>query len=92
MGVLSRIFNRETRSQAAPTTARSSSPYLAEFFGFNSNPAVTPETVLSNSAVAHRCTVLRSELLASVGLHVHRRGRDGGRSRADDLGIDDPQP
>jgi HK97 family phage portal protein len=83
--LLPRIFNRETRSQSVQTTVRTRDPYLSEFFGFGGSPAVTPETVLSNSAVAMRCVALRSEMLASVSLHVHRRSRDGGRNRADDL-------
>lgn len=47
-------------------------------------PAVSPEGVLSNLAVATRCVGLRSEMLASVGLFVYRRTADGGRERADD--------
>ncbi len=84
MSFLDRIWPRG-ESRATLSTARTSDPYLSEFFGFSGNPAVTPETVLSNSAVALRCIALRSELLASVGLHVHRRSLDGGRTRADDL-------
>ncbi len=80
MGFLSRLLGREERSQSV----RLSDPYLAEFFGQGAG-AVTPETVLSNSAVAVRCIALRSELLASMPLKLYRRSRDGGRDRADDL-------
>lgn len=45
---------------------------------------ISPETVLSNSAVAIRCVSLRSELLASVGLFVFRRTQAGGRERANE--------
>ncbi|MCX7161069.1 MAG: phage portal protein, partial [Proteobacteria bacterium] len=68
---------------------RLSDPYLTEFFGLKAAGAVTPENVLSNSAVAVRCVALRSELLASVGLHLYRRAADGGRSRADDVPLYD---
>lgn len=77
-------FKRETRSAA---TVASSDPYLAEFFGLRGQggAGVNPDTLLSNSAVAVRCVGLRSEMLASVGLHTFRRSADGGRERADDL-------
>lgn len=84
MGILSRLFRREERSQSV----RLSDPYLAEYFG-HGGIGVTSETVLSNSAVAVRCIALRSELLASIGLHVFRRDRSGGRDRADDLPLYD---
>lgn len=80
MGLISRFFGREERSQSV----RLSDPYLSEFFGLGGG-SVTAENVLSNSSVAVRCIALRSELLASVGLHVFRRGRDGARERADDM-------
>lgn len=83
MGIFSRIFSREQRS--APSTARTSDPYLAEVFGLGGPANVTPENVLSNSSVAVRCMALRSELLASVGLHLFRRSKDGGRDRANDV-------
>lgn len=59
--------------------------------------AVSPDVVLSNMAVATRCVGLRSELLASVPLHVFRRTADGGRERADDTPLygvlhDQPNP
>lgn len=83
MGFLSRMFGMETRSE----TVRASDPYLGEFFGQRGvgATAVNPDTVLSNLAVAARCVSLRSQLTASVGLHVFRRGPDGARDRADDL-------
>jgi phage portal protein BeeE len=43
------------------------------------------DIVLSNLSVAVRCVALRSELLASVPLHLFRRDANGGRERADDL-------
>ncbi len=82
MGLWNRILGREERSA---TSARLSDPYLSEVFGIRGGGAVTPENVLSNSAVAVRCVAIRSELLASVGLHLYRRSADGGRARADDL-------
>ena len=78
MGFLSKMLGKEQRS------VRTSDPYLAEFFGLGGTPVVTPETALSNSSVAMRCVTLRSELLASVGLHMFRRSTDGGRDRAAD--------
>jgi HK97 family phage portal protein len=80
MSFLDRFRNPENRAK----TARTSDPFLAEFFGVRGVGAVTPETVLSNSAVAVRCISLRSELLASVGLFTFRRTVDGGRERAND--------
>ncbi|MBX9706815.1 MAG: phage portal protein [Caulobacteraceae bacterium] len=77
-------FNRERRSAAS---IASSDPYLAEFFGLRGQggAGVNPDALLSNSAVAVRCVNLRSEMLASVGLHTFRRTAEGGRERADDL-------
>lgn len=83
MGFLGRLFGQEQRSDPV----RLSDPYLAEYFGVRGSGAVTPDNVLANSAVAVRCIALRSELLASVGLHLFRRSPDGGRSRADDLAL-----
>jgi len=81
MSWLDRIMGREKRSAGRESIA-ASDPYLAEWFGVGQG-AATPENVLSNSAVAVRCIALRSESLASVGLHLFRRGADGGRDRAD---------
>lgn len=68
--------------------ARAAQPadaFLAETLGRGALPGrATPEAVLSQLAVATRCVALRSELLASVPLHVYRRTPDGGRERADD--------
>lgn len=75
---------RETRA-AAPVPI---DPYMAGWPGYP--PAwggVTPDGLLSNSAVAVRCVNLRSEMLASVGLFLYRRTSDGGRERADDLAL-----
>ncbi|WP_020187869.1 phage portal protein [Methylopila sp. 73B] len=82
MGLLDRLLGRETRAE----TARASDPYLAEFFGMHGPVgAIGPDVVLSSLAVAARCVSLRSELMASVPLHVFGRTADGGRERADDL-------
>lgn len=83
MGIVARLLGWETRTANVRTTDR----YLADFFGQRGMGAgaVNPESVLSNLAVAARCVALRSELLASVPLHVFRRTPDGGRTRADDL-------
>lgn len=82
MGFLDRLLGRETRTQSV----RASDPYLTEFFGMNAPLGpVSPDAVLSSLAVAARCVSLRSELMASVPLHVFRRTADGGRERADDL-------
>lgn len=88
MSWFARLIGTEKRSRAR-STARVSDPYIAEFFGLGgaTGPSVSPEAVLSNVAVAVRCISLRSELTASVGLHVFRRKADGGRDRADDLPI-----
>lgn len=73
-------FERRARSTIK------SDAYLSEFFGMRGIGAgVSPDVALSNLAVAARCVSLRSELLASVGLHLYRRTPDGGRERADDL-------
>lgn len=82
MSIFSRLLGIEKRS----STVRTSDPYLAEFFGLRGagGLAATPDAVLSNLAVATRCVSLRSESLASVGLHLFRRTADGGRERADD--------
>ena len=70
----------ETRA-AVPT----SDPYLAEFFNQGSGALsyVDPARA-SGTAVAHRCVMLISELLASVPLHIYRRGERGQRDRAAD--------
>lgn len=79
-------FKRETRDAS---TITSGDPFLDEFFSLRGQGAggIRPEVLLSNSAVAVRCVGLRSEMLASVGLHVFRRSADGGRDRADDLPV-----
>lgn len=84
MGIIKRFLGLETR---AARTVRTSDPYLAEFFGQRGigAGAVNADAVLSNLAVAARCVALRSELLASVPLHLFRRTANGGRERADDL-------
>lgn len=84
MGFLSRLLGKEHRS-----SIRLSDPALASLFGMSGGAPVSAENVLANSAVAVRCVALRSELLASVGLHLYRRSADGGRSRADDLPLYD---
>jgi HK97 family phage portal protein len=78
MNLIRRMFNRnkdaETRSLS-----------LASIYGAGlSSSDVTPERVLSNLAVAARCVGLRSEMLASVGLHLFKRTAEGGRERADE--------
>jgi HK97 family phage portal protein len=79
MSFFSRLLGLETRD------VKGSDPFLAEHFSMRGSTGnVTPDSVLSNLAVAHRCVAIRSELTASVGLHLYRRSSDGGRSRADD--------
>ncbi len=80
MSFLSRFMGTEKRADQAAL----SSPYLAEFFNMRGagGSRVSTDEVLSNSAVAVRCVALRSELLASVGLHLFGRDDKGGRSRA----------
>lgn len=76
------FFRREPRSRE---TIALSDPYLADVFqmtGSTSLAGVSPEQAMSNIAVAVRCVNVRSELLASVPLHVY--ARDQGRQRADD--------
>ena len=82
MSFLSRLMGIEKRANQAAL----SSPYLAEFFNMRGagGSSVSSDEVLSNSAVAVRCVALRSELLASVGLHLFRRDDKGSRSRAID--------
>lgn len=83
MSLWARFMGREQRSARESIGARD--PYLAEWFGMRGLiGGVTPDSVLSNLAVAARCVALRSELLASVGLFLFRRTEDGGRDRAAD--------
>lgn len=84
MGFFSRLFGTETRAAPEQRDVRLSDPYLAHVFGLQGRGAVTPDTVMSSLAVAARCVGLRSELMASVGLHMYRRTDDGGRERAED--------
>jgi HK97 family phage portal protein len=84
MGLLQRIFGRE-----APAAEQRFyvDPYWANWFALNGSPGsvpASPDIVLSNLSVAARCVALRSELLASVPLHLYRRTPSGGRERADD--------
>ena len=76
------FFRREKRSRSI----KSSDPYIAEFFGMGTGIGayLDPDKLMANSAVAVRCIGLRSEALASVGLHTFRRTADGGRERATD--------
>lgn len=78
MGLLNRFLGRETRADV-----KTSDPYLAEFFGQGAGSLsfVDPSRA-SGLAVAHRCIMLISETLASVPLHVYRRGDRGARERA----------
>jgi HK97 family phage portal protein len=59
-------------------------PYWSEFSFMRSPGTASAANVLSCLSVAARCVALRSELLASVPLHLYRRLPDGGRERADD--------
>jgi HK97 family phage portal protein len=59
-------------------------PYWANWVALRGPGMPSPDNVLSNLAVAARCVALRSEILASVPLHLYRRTPDGGRERADD--------
>jgi HK97 family phage portal protein len=80
MGVIARLLGLERRD-SFPTD-----PYWANFMMLRGGPGglPSPDNVVSNLAVAHRCISLRSELLASVPLHLYRRTADGGRERATD--------
>lgn len=49
----------------------------------------TPQSVLSNFAVAARCVALRSELLASTPLKLYRRLPNGDRERVTDHPLSD---
>jgi HK97 family phage portal protein len=80
MEFLNRLLGRQTRVAVAL-----SDPYLAEYFGQGGGAlSYVDPTRASGTAVAHRCTMLIAELLASVPLHVFRRGDRGGRDRAAD--------
>lgn len=82
MGIFSWLRG-ETRARVS--SAKADDPYVAEMLGARGVFAsAAPAEVLSNLAVAARCVALKSEMLASVSLHVFRRGPDGGRERADD--------
>jgi HK97 family phage portal protein len=58
-------------------------PYWANWFSQRGTGSPSPDNVVLNLAVSHRFISLRSELLASVPLHLYRRTADGGRERAD---------
>ncbi len=77
MGFLARLLGMETRLQ----------PDLG-WWNWNLMRQgivhASPDSVLSNLAVAARCVALRSELLASVPLFLFRRTANGGREKADD--------
>jgi HK97 family phage portal protein len=79
MGILDTILGREQRA----VTARSSDPYLAEFFGQRRGIGgyVNPDTA-SGHAVAHRCISVIAENLAALPLKVYRRTDNGGRDVA----------
>jgi HK97 family phage portal protein len=77
MGFLQRLLGIERRDLP-------SDPYWSNWAAMRSMGAATADNVLSNLAVAARCVALRSELLASVPLHLFRRLPDGGRERAHD--------
>lgn len=86
MSLLSRmagLFSPRLEQRRAPSTW--DVLRLAGFSTGGSGLPVNAEIVLSASSVAARCVALRSELLASVPLHVYRRTDDGGRERAQDL-------
>jgi HK97 family phage portal protein len=78
MGLLARMFGLEKRGEVF------TDPYWANFVAMRGPGMPSPDNVLSNLAVAARCVQLRSEILASVPLHLYRRTADGGRERADD--------
>jgi HK97 family phage portal protein len=76
----SNLFGRNTSNDV-----RVSDPYLAEFFsGRGITNGASIEVILSNLSAVAACIRVRSEMLASVGLHVYQRGADGARERADD--------
>lgn len=83
MSFLSRILGREPQHETR-ASARLSDPYIAEFFGLGGGPLghVDPSRA-SGLAVAHRCTALIAEALASVPLCVYQRGDKGARDRAE---------
>jgi HK97 family phage portal protein len=78
MSLWSRIFGTESRALAP------SDPYWTNYAIMRGIGGTSPDAVLSNLAVAARCVSLRSEIMASVPLHLYRRTSDGGRERADD--------
>ena len=80
MGILSFLGLERRSAQPAPVA----DPYFALNAPWRGGGSASPEIVLSNLAVAARCVSLRSELLASVPLHLFRRADDGGRERAND--------
>ncbi|WP_444454056.1 phage portal protein [Rhodobacter capsulatus] len=74
-----------TAEDETRATVQTSDAYLSEFFGQGGGALsyVDPARA-SGTAVAHRCVMLISELLASVPLHIYRRGERGQRDRAAD--------
>jgi HK97 family phage portal protein len=85
MGFLSRILPSRPARHETRAGAPNADAFLAQHFGARGLAgAVSPGEALSALGVAARCVSLRSNSLASVGLHLFRRNADGGRSRADD--------
>ena len=81
MGLLQTIFGREQRA----ATARSSDPFLAEFFGLRGGIGghVNVDRA-SGNAVAARCISVIAENSAAVPLKVYRETANGGREPATD--------
>jgi HK97 family phage portal protein len=79
MSFLDRLLGRERRD------AKTSDPFVAHHYAHRApDGSILPDQVLSQLAVAHRCVAIRSELTASVPLHLYQRDANGGRVRADE--------
>lgn len=81
MGLINRIFGRETRAD----TVTASDPYLAEFFGHKGGARGYVDTHrASGIATASACVSIIAGALSSVPLNTYRRGDSGARDRATD--------
>lgn len=88
MGIWQRIFGSSGVENPTPETRRFDPFFDARYLDSNFLRAHVPfassDIVLSNLAVAAACVRVRSEITASVPLHLFRRDGNGGRQRADD--------
>lgn len=78
MSFINRILGREERA-----TAKSSDPYLGEFFGQrNGGSGFTSPERASGLSVANACISIISQNLSAVPCNLYKRTENGGRDKA----------